>query len=82
MPHHIKIDVDGFEHKVIAGARAVLDNATVRSLLIETNPALDGHRTMIEELNDLGFQHDPAQVAKATRPDGPFKGMAEHIFRR
>ena len=60
----------------------MLDNPTVRSLLIEINLGVDDHRAMVEELNDLGFAHDPDQVAKATRQDGPFKGMAEHIFRR
>ena len=82
MPHHIKIDVDGFEHKVIAGARAVLDNAD-RALAADRNQS----RARRSPHDDRGIERsrlpdDPAQVAKATRPDGPFKGMAEHIFRR
>jgi FkbM family methyltransferase len=81
-PTHIKIDVDGFEHKVIAGARRTLRNPAVKSLLIETNSNLAEHRAMVEELQDVGFSYDEAQVTRATRLDGAFKGVAEHIFRR
>ena len=81
-PHHIKIDVDGFEPKIIAGARQTLKEAAVKSLLVEVNPALADHREMVRILNEMGFQHDPAQVARAARKEGPFKGVAEHIFRR
>ncbi|MBS1217233.1 MAG: methyltransferase FkbM family [Proteobacteria bacterium] len=82
VPNHIKIDVDGFEPKVIAGARATLADPRVRSLLIETNPNLEDHRAMVRELNALGLLHDPAQVRRAERKDGTFKGVAEHVFRR
>ena len=81
-PHYIKIDVDGFEPKVIAGSRKVLADRTLRSLLIETNPNLDDHRRMIGELQSLGFRYDPVQVAAAERKAGPFKGVAEYVFRR
>jgi len=82
VPNHIKIDVDGIEAKVIAGARATLKNAAVKSLLIEVNPHLADHRAMVRELEELGFTCDAAQVERATRKEGPFKGIAEHIFRR
>lgn len=82
VPNHIKIDVDGFEPKVIAGARATLTNAAVKSLLIETNQNLTDHCDMVKELNSLGFMHDPAQVAIAERKAGTFKGVAEYVFKR
>jgi FkbM family methyltransferase len=81
-PNHIKIDVDGFENKVIAGALKTLERKDMRSLLIETNPALDDHNAMVAQLNAMGFQHDPKQVARAARKDGPFKGVAEYVFTR
>lgn len=82
VPTHIKIDVDGFEPKVIAGARATLANPAVRSLLIETNQNLEDHREMVRELNTMGLMHDRAQVQRAERKEGTFKGVAEHVFRR
>ena len=82
VPNHIKIDVDGFEPKVIAGARATLADRGVRSLLIETNQNLDDHRAMVGELQAAGFRFDPAQVARAERKEGPFTGVAEYVFKR
>jgi FkbM family methyltransferase len=82
MPHYMKIDVDGFEPKVIAGSRKVLSDRTLRSLLIETNQNLADHRQMVVELQSLGFRYDPAQVAAAERKSGAFKGVAEYVFRR
>lgn len=82
VPDHIKIDVDGIEHKIIVGARETLRRPQVKSLLIETNQNLAEHQAMIAELNALGFMHDPAQVRRAERKEGTFKGVAEHVFRR
>ena len=81
-PTHIKIDVDGFEPKVIAGARRVLEGRSLRSLLIETNHNLPDHVEMVEKLQTLGFRYDPAQVAAAERKSGAFKGVAEYVFKR
>jgi len=81
-PQHIKIDVDGFEPKVIAGARATLAGKGVKSLLIETNRNLDDHLAMVGELEKLGFRYEAAQVQRAERKDGPFKGVAEYVFKR
>jgi hypothetical protein len=81
-PTHIKIDVDGIEPKIVAGAADLLRNPTLRSLLIETNLNLENHRQMLQELAACGFKVDPAQVQRAMRRDGPFKGVAEHVFRR
>ena len=81
-PDYIKIDVDGFEPKVIAGARSILQGGKLRSLLIEVNQNLSDHRAMVAQLNELGFRHDPAQAAAAERKDGIFKGCAEYVFKR
>ena len=82
VPHHIKIDVDGFEPRVIAGARATLGDARLKSLLIETNRNLDDHRAMVDEIERAGFRYDPAQVQRAERQEGAFKGVAEYVFKR
>lgn len=80
IPDHIKIDVDGFEHKVIDGARGILKD--VKSILIEINPSLPQHLSMIEKLQSSGFEFDQEQVDKATRKEGTFKGCAEYVFRK
>ncbi len=82
VPSNIKIDVDGFEHKVVAGAEETLKDRTVQSLLIEINPKLDEHQWIITRLRSLGFDYDPAQVEQAARADGSFKGIGEYVFRR
>jgi FkbM family methyltransferase len=82
VPNHIKIDVDGFEPKVIAGARRTLARPEMKSLLIETNQNLRDHMEMVHELNRMGFKHDPAQVQRAERKSGTFEGVAEYVFRR
>jgi FkbM family methyltransferase len=81
-PHHVKLDVDGIEPKVIAGARHVLAGGKVRSLLVEVNQNLTDHLEMVHELEKMGFRYDHAQVAAAERASGPFKGVAEYVFRR
>jgi len=82
VPDYIKLDVDGIEPRIIAGARRVLNERKVRSLLIETNQNLPDHMHMVAELESLGFRYDRAQVAAAERKSGAFKGVAEYVFRR
>lgn len=81
-PQYIKIDVDGFEHKVIRGMEQTLRGAGVRSLLVELNPSLAEHREIRAFLGALGFGWDESQVAAAARTSGAFTGVAEHVFRR
>ena len=40
VPHHIKVDVDGWELHVLEGAQAVLRQPTLRSLMIEVQDTL------------------------------------------
>lgn len=53
-PTHIKIDTDGFEEHVIYGAKTVLKNKSVRSILIEVNSANSKER-IEKTLTDYGF---------------------------
>ena len=81
-PTHIKIDVDGLEHAVIAGGKQFFADTRLQSILIEVNNNLAEHRAMLEVLTGLGFSYDQAQVERSTRKDGAFKGCAEYVFRR
>jgi hypothetical protein len=82
IPEYIKIDVDGFEHKVLRGMEKSLWDTRVRSLIVELNPALQEHCDIREWLGTLGFVWDAAQVKSAARTSGPFEGVAEHVFKR
>jgi FkbM family methyltransferase len=81
-PHHIKIDVDGLEHKVLAGARQTLRNPRLKSVLIEINTHLDQHLAVVESLQSLGFSYSQEQVASGMRKSGDFEGCANYVFRR
>jgi len=82
VPNHIKIDVDGLEHKVLAGCRETLKDRRVKSVLVELNTNLAEHRETLHNMANLGFRYSPEQVAAAIRQEGPFKGVGNHVFRR
>lgn len=77
---HIKVDVDGFEHKVIAGGPLTLSRA--KSVLLEINQNLPEHMRLVSLMHNLGFTHNQEQVDKATRTEGSFKDCGNWIFRR
>ena len=82
LPHHIKIDVDGIEHKVLAGCRNVLADPAVKSVLVEINTNLAEHRALIAQLETAGFSYSPDQVNRHIRKEGAFKGVGNHVFFR
>lgn len=81
-PQHVKIDVDGIEHKVIRGAAKTLAHSSVRSVLIEINTNLDEHWDVIDAMLDHGFGYSQEETARAQRTEGPFKGVGNYVFRR
>jgi hypothetical protein len=60
----------------------MLKNKKVKSVIIELSPHLPEHLSIVEILQNLGFNFSQEQVDKAARKEGPFKGMSEYIFRR
>jgi FkbM family methyltransferase len=82
VPSHVKIDVDGIEHKVIAGAARTLANPRLRSVLVELNINLDEHWTVVDLMLEHGFRYSEEEAARARRADGPFKGTGNYVFRR
>lgn len=81
-PDYIKIDVDGLEHKVLAGARATLRHPRLKSVLVELNTHLGEHREVIAMLQAEGFSFSAEQVAQALRTSGAFEGCGNHVFTR
>ena len=82
VPTHIKVDVDGIEHKVINGSRKVLADPRLKSVLVEINTNLELHRNIIRDMREFGFTFSEAQVASALRTGGAFAGVGNHIFQR
>lgn len=80
-PTHIKVDVDGFEDKVVRGAFRVLPH--VQSILLELDKENADHNSIRDILLDIGFNIDEAQVEAARRPEGnAFAGIGNVIFKR
>lgn len=79
-PTHIKIDVDGFEHRVLAGAKEKL--AKVTSVLVETNTHLQVHRDIELEMKKFGLFPDRATAEIARRKEGAFEGIGNVIYYR
>ena len=82
VPQHIKIDVDGIEPKVVAGARETLRNPRVRSVLIEINTHLESHWDTIDAMLEAGFDYNRAEADAARRTEGAFEGVGNYVFRR
>lgn len=82
VPTHIKIDVDGIEHRVIAGMQQTLQNMAVQSVLIEINTHLQEHQQLLEQMHGLGFSHDAAKAQHHMCKEGTFAGVGNVIFFR
>jgi len=54
-PNHIKIDVDGNEHKIIAGMRIILADKRLKTVAIEVNVGLSEHIQLKEMMSLNGF---------------------------
>jgi len=80
-PDHVKIDVDGFENKVLSGLREIVLKSA-KSVLVEMDSANSDHMGWKNELERLGFETDETQIAAARRTEGPFTGIGNIIFTR
>jgi len=59
-PVYLKIDVDGIEHEVLAGARDLIANARLRSVLVELDPGRAEHQKAFQGLLAAGLSPDKA----------------------
>lgn len=56
LPNHIKIDVDGFEHKILAGADKYLSHSSIKSILVEVNENyFEQYTEIIRIMNKANF---------------------------
>jgi FkbM family methyltransferase len=56
VPHHIKIDVDGLEHRVIAGMMETLRRTELKTVLIEINFDHPKNLAIIDTMEELGWR--------------------------
>ncbi|MBL4584308.1 MAG: FkbM family methyltransferase [Pseudomonadales bacterium] len=82
LPDHIKLDVDGFEYKVVNGMMNTIHNQKVKSVAIELNPNLVEHQKVFQQMAELGFEYFENQRAESCLEDGPFKDIGNVIFYR
>lgn len=79
-PTHIKVDVDGFEHKVVTGAIYTLTNGPVKSILIETNTHIEEHVSLRVHMEKMGYVLDEPTAEIARRKEGAFEGIGNCIY--
>lgn len=80
-PTHIKVDVDGAEHRIVQGAAQTLRDPRLRSVLIEINEALEPHRAIEGTLAGCGFaliERNPSPLAE----EGPASRVVNWLFAR
>jgi hypothetical protein len=79
-PYHVKIDVDGLEHAIVAGMTNNLNSPELKSVLVEINGQLDEHKAILDQMEELGFHVDDRQKAASLRTEGFFAGSGKIIF--
>jgi FkbM family methyltransferase len=62
VPDHIKIDVDGLEHRVVAGMLETLQRPELKTVLIEINFDNPKNLALIDQITDLGWRFSWEQL--------------------
>ena len=76
-PNYLKIDVDGAESRVIAGAKETLLNPQLKSVLIELTSDLSASdKQVFDTISQSGFS-----LARQDHPDGDVR-LCNYIFNR
>ena len=77
-PNHIKIDVDGIEHKIINGALKTLSHPKLKSILVEYLYSNKDQRDIEKIMANKGFKYH----SRTKKLSGKFPAIGNHIFRR
>jgi FkbM family methyltransferase len=89
-PNHIKIDVDGFEHKVARGAASTFQRPELKTILLEVDFSIPESLQIVEHLRGQGWkvsdhqlrinQHEYMKEGKIESLMSRGKGGANFIF--
>ena len=82
IPQHIKIDVDGFEHKVIEGGLKTLASPHLKSVLVEMNRRLPEHRDIFRLMKECGFHCSDNFMRLGEFREGHFSQVGNILFAR
>lgn len=63
IPDHVKIDVDGLEHRVVSGMVDLLKHPKLKTVLIEVNFEDDRNLAIIDLMQRLGWRYSFAQIS-------------------
>lgn len=55
VPRHLKVDVDGFEDRVMGGAWETIGRGQTASLLVEIKRRVSAHRDTVQRLESMGY---------------------------
>lgn len=80
-PDHIKIDVDGIEDKIIAGAKNTISDKRLKSVLIEINEDLKEHVEIVRILKNSGLEVSQRRQSEIFQ-DSQYKSCFNYIFVR
>ncbi len=82
VPNYIKIDVDGIEHKILSGAKQVLNNRNLKGMLIEINENYEEqYRSVIDVMKKFNFKIKYKKQSQFELPE-KFKNTFNYIFER
>ena len=62
IPDHVKIDVDGLEHRVVEGAWNTFQSPALKSVLIEIDHRIPKCRDIVDRMLSLGWRYSINQV--------------------
>ena len=81
-PTHLKIDVDGIEDRIIAGAPATLADPRLKSILIELDSSRPKYTNdIIAEIERHGFRLESRRHSQMVE-ESTFADLYNYIFRR
>ncbi len=82
-PNYIKIDVDGIEYLILAGAKSTLLDSRVKSILVEVNDEFQLQaRSVSKILKDSGFELSEKRQSEMIHSDENLRNTYNQIWTR